>query len=698
MAVLKCKMCGGDLEVQEGMTVCECDFCGTRQTVPTVDDEKKIAMFTRANRLRSACEFDKASMVYENIVLDFPNEPEAYWGLILCKYGIEYVDDPNSGEKVPTCNRSSFDCVFDDDNFDLVMEYSDAIARRVYRDEAKRIEELRLNIVTVSLKADPYDIFICYKDRDECGERTVDSTIAQEVYEALIEKGYRVFFSRISLEDKVGESYEPYIFSALNSSKVMMVFGTDYEYFNAVWVKNEWMRFIRLIEKGEKKYLIPCFRDIDAYDMPKEFQKFQAQDLGKIGAVQDLLRGVDKIFGKDKKISSETSRTLGSASALVQRGNMALEDGDYASAMIFFDRALDDNPSDGYAYIGKFLAYMKASSLSMLSEHIVEYHQSKDFCRAEQFADENLRKRIGEALSKNQRNIEERNHQLEEEEKKRQSELQMYEEAKKQSFSLIFSDKNNGKKKAIEYFKVLEDREIRVQDAYTVPELISLTSILSDVFSDRLMHTEQSLLSAVGKQKIQHNKLFAVLKDMVRMGFVEEFQSSELKQKIYGFAGVKAERDQIREKEEIERRKRDKIDQEYRKVCDAIEQKIQEELQPALAVIKEYYDPQIERLREEMKQLFATSNKERVSTQLELLNLQGREKTLGLFDKEKKMVIQNKILMVQNQLNSIMTPDQITARYQPQIDNLLDQKQNECIKKENEIRSKYTMPRREEFI
>ncbi len=32
MAILKCKMCGGDLSVTEGMKIVECDFCGTTQT------------------------------------------------------------------------------------------------------------------------------------------------------------------------------------------------------------------------------------------------------------------------------------------------------------------------------------------------------------------------------------------------------------------------------------------------------------------------------------------------------------------------------------------------------------------------------------------------------------------------------------------------------------------------------------------
>ena len=146
MVSFKCKMCGGELEIIEGSTVCECEFCGTKQTVPTADNEKKMTLFNRANRLRFNNEFDKAAGVYESIVADFPEEAEAYWGLVLCKYGIEYVDDPATGRKIPTCHRSSFDSVFEDSNFDMVMEYADAISRRVYRDEAKQIEIGRAHV------------------------------------------------------------------------------------------------------------------------------------------------------------------------------------------------------------------------------------------------------------------------------------------------------------------------------------------------------------------------------------------------------------------------------------------------------------------------------------------------------------------------------------------------------------------------
>ena len=303
MAIIKCKMCGGDLILTEGQTVAECEYCGCRQTVPTADSEKKLVQFERAERLRKNCEFDKAAGIYESIISEFRTESEAYWGLFLCKYGIEYVDDPATGKKVPTCHRSSFDSVMEDSDLEQALENADAIARKVYREEAKQIEEIRKGIIEVSGKEEPYDIFICYKETDENGERTMDSVIAQDVYSALTDKGYRVFFSRITLEDKLGQEYEPYIFAALNSSKVMLTVGTDYEHFNAVWVKNEWSRFLKLMEKDKSKHLIPCYKGIDAYDMPKEFAKLQAQDMGKVGAMQDLLRGIDKLIAAKPAVS-----------------------------------------------------------------------------------------------------------------------------------------------------------------------------------------------------------------------------------------------------------------------------------------------------------------------------------------------------------------------------------------------------------
>lgn len=431
MAVFKCKMCGGNLDIVEGMTVCECEYCGSIQTVPQLDDEKKINLFSRANRLRYACEFDKASGVYETIISDFPEEAEAYWGLLLCKFGIEYVDDPGTGKKVPTCHRSSFDSIMEDQDFEMVMECSDPASRAVYRDEAKAIEALRIAINEVSSKEAPYDIFICYKETDDSGNRTIDSVIAQDVYTALVEKGYKVFFSRISLEDKLGQEYEPYIFAALNSAKIMLAFGTDYEYYNSVWVKNEWSRFLGLIEKGAKKTLIPCYKGIDAYDMPKEFARLQAQAMGKVGAMQDLLRGIEKILGSQTAPkSAPVAVKQGDLTkiGLIKRAFMFISEGEWSHADRYAEKVLDIDPEDGEAYLVKAMADLQVSHLGLIDD-VTAFENNINTKKALRYGSDSLRSDINGYIAAYK--SAEMMRIKAEEERKRQAEKEAQEAAKK---------------------------------------------------------------------------------------------------------------------------------------------------------------------------------------------------------------------------------------------------------------------------
>lgn len=296
--ILKCKMCGGSLKIRDKSNICECEFCGTQQTVPIIDSDKKKMLFERASRLRFNCEFDQAQMIYENIASEYPEEAEAYWGILLSKYGIEYVDDPKTGKKIPTCHRISHKSIYDDDAFLKTVTVCSEEAKDIYYSEAKKIDIIREKIVSVSNKEEPYDVFICYKESDENGNRTEDSVLAQNIYEELTKKKYRVFFSKISLEDKLGKEFEPYIYAALNSAKVMLVVGTEMDNFEAVWVRNEWSRYLDIIKNDKEKVLIPCYKEINVYDLPKEFNGLQAQDLGKVGAIQDLIRGVEKVIPK----------------------------------------------------------------------------------------------------------------------------------------------------------------------------------------------------------------------------------------------------------------------------------------------------------------------------------------------------------------------------------------------------------------
>ena len=380
MAVIKCKMCGGDLTLEAGSTVCQCEFCGTTQTVPSENDEKKAAnLFNRANRLRMSAEFDKAASVYASITAEFPLEAEAYWGLCLCRFGIEYVDDPASGEKKPTCHRTRPESIMDDPDFEQACDLADPVASKLYQQEARAIDRIQRRILSIVEKETPYDVFICYKETDENGSRTEDSVLAQEAYDALTAKGLKVFFARVTLESKLGQEYEPYIYAALSSAKVMLVIGTAYERYDAVWVKNEWSRYLDMMKSDKDKRLIPCYKGIEAYDMPREFKNLQAQDLGKLGWQQDLTRGVLKLLGKDEaknaaapaqavlieQLAANTS--MQQAENLVKRALIFMEDGKYNDAKTYLDKALDANAEYAPAYVGKVMAQLQLTREDQLS-------------------------------------------------------------------------------------------------------------------------------------------------------------------------------------------------------------------------------------------------------------------------------------------------------------------------------------------
>ena len=367
MATIKCKMCGGTIELNGNETVFECEYCGSRQTLPRISDDRKANLFDRATHFRRNSEFDKAEAIYEQILTEDPNDAESYWSLVLCRYGVQYVEDPSTHKMVPTVNRTQFTSVFDDENFKSAIRLADSFQQEIYKEEALQIDEIQKGILEISRKEKPFDVFICYKETDNSGKRTRDSVLGQELYNELTKAGFKVFFARITLESKLGKAYEPYIFSALNSSKVMVVIGTKVEYINAPWVKNEWSRFLSLIKGGAEKTLIPAYRDLDPYDLPTEFSFLQALDMSKLGFMQDLVTGIQKIIGPSKDEASSAGKQPqskgGSNNPLLKRALLFIEDNEINSANDYIRKLLDENPEDPMAYLAQTLSDYCAQEL-----------------------------------------------------------------------------------------------------------------------------------------------------------------------------------------------------------------------------------------------------------------------------------------------------------------------------------------------
>ncbi len=149
MSTFKCKMCGGTLEIEPNETIATCEYCGTQQTLPKLDDERRANLYDRANHFRRNNEFDKAMGIYEKILNEDNTDAEAYWSLVLCRYGIEYVEDPASHKRVPTVNRAQFTCIYDDDNYKSALQYADSLQRSIYEAEAATINEIQKGIYSI---------------------------------------------------------------------------------------------------------------------------------------------------------------------------------------------------------------------------------------------------------------------------------------------------------------------------------------------------------------------------------------------------------------------------------------------------------------------------------------------------------------------------------------------------------------------
>ena len=397
-----CNICGGSYVYKNGKWICSC--CdNVRQD--EITNEELVLLANAATKLRMA-DFDSAEELYMDFVKKYPKNSEGYWGLLLSKYGIKYEDDFD-GKKIPTVYATSIESVLNDENYKKAIALADKETEKYYKQQANKFESIRQEWVEKASKEQPVDIFICYKDSDEEKDiaRTDDSYEAQNLYTYLMSKGYSVFFSRESLRDKVAEKYEPYIFNALNTAHVMIVYSSSKEYLESTWVKNEWTRFLKKIKNKQKQEnsLILAFDKMKPSDFPKVFSNVQCMNASQKTFYSDLEKHIQKVIKKAtapitrlervevkenvrhkraKKLDTDIAkREIGSYNVEQLTGDEEtqlktaykfLNRGLFADADEIITKILDKNSRNGQAILCKLLVNLEAKNIEELENHIDE--------------------------------------------------------------------------------------------------------------------------------------------------------------------------------------------------------------------------------------------------------------------------------------------------------------------------------------
>lgn len=391
----KCKACGGNIQLT-GKTHGVCDSCGNECTFPVTQDEKRINMFNRGTYFRQKGDYDEAYSAFEHIIAEDNTDAEAHWNLVLCRYGVEYVEDSGSKRYLPTLHRNALDSILDDLDYKFsVEEAEDAQTREIYKRSAQEIYQIQERYWDISRREEPYDVFICFKDRDDnTGKYTESSAQGLKIHDRLKEEGFKVFFSRVTLKERGGEEYEPIIFAALNSAKVMLLLANRKEQLEARWVKNEWSRYLKLCAKDKSKTLLPVYFDITREDFPKQIRNvLQAIDMSDVGAMENLVHAVKKLTGRLNSSQSQPS-AVPTVSNMMKRVKQALGDEEYEEAERLLDQALNVEPENGEAYFLQLMAQCRVNNEEMLMHTRGYVEKRTTFLRAFEYGDEQQRERL----------------------------------------------------------------------------------------------------------------------------------------------------------------------------------------------------------------------------------------------------------------------------------------------------------------
>lgn len=494
---MRCETCGGELKYSEDRKSAVCLNCGNEYHFKEEKSENLAMMLNLANKARLANDFDGAIQKYEAVIEENPTDAEAHWGLVLSTYGIEYVEDPRTHERIPTCRRTVKQSIIENKDYLAAIENAAPDQREVYEVRAKLIDKLQTKIKAQLESEEDFDVFISFKATDNNGYPTKDSIVARTIYDELEKRGIKTFFSEVTLKHRLGEDYEPIIYKALYSCKFFILVATSEENINSAWVKNEWSRFRdRVIDEAMAKAGCAVFENLGLNELPPflrgqgiPLEKYpnggyeiiiadsladrfgltnknqEAEEIKK--QIEEQKRSTQELEEKLKMVSSSQTTSGGvSVASLLMRGDQELAVRDFEKAAEYYHKVTDMDPTNGEAFWKLFLCDLKAKTPAEAAKKIdrrdlPSISQDKNLLYACKYADDKIKKQIAVYVDKISSNIQERIEQGEDAYQKNQEESKAIDleiEQQKNQIDVICADAKRKQRYNPDLFKKAKER------------------------------------------------------------------------------------------------------------------------------------------------------------------------------------------------------------------------------------------------
>ena len=330
----------------------ECPQCGQWYNVDAVENEENprhqesADLLTIPNLLNNL-EFREAENRLEELERKYPDNPKVYFLKVLAANCITYIPDESSkGQEkwVPTLNNINSEPLSSLSSYKKCLELAKGEEKNRFVEVFDFIEKKRAEVLEDYQTGKYfYDVFISTKvskldfsnpanpvpvlDANGDAVQTEDAKLAAKIYHQLRHDNpkLRVFYSEQEKDQMVGQRFENVIFSALHSAKVFVLVASDINHINWRWVKNEWKRYLYLMDPSEEGYknrhIILVGKGLAKTELPFELKKREFIDFERdeMGGPLNLLKFVNASLSLGENYEKLVAQTFDSSVATINQ-------------------------------------------------------------------------------------------------------------------------------------------------------------------------------------------------------------------------------------------------------------------------------------------------------------------------------------------------------------------------------------------